>query len=650
LAKPITVVRRAIQSVGEQAEATQVRAQRGSPTRQIATRVIIRVMDSTVREKVRVAQMRMLFETPFPGMFLATVFAFALAWHVRGTVSEEKLVLWLALKCMAVLPRGIHAWLFGRRQSDDLGWLTWGVALLLLDGLAWGAAGVLLMVADNPSDMTVIAASLSGVAAVAAFAIQADWRACAAFTASALLPTIGYFAWRGDSFGAYGAVSITAFLTLLLAAARRSERHVVELLALRFRNMSLTAQLSVALEQTKQESRAKDTFVANMSHELRTPLHGILGLARSLGRRVGEQDRETVALIRRSGEHLLGLINNILEFSRFRAHGIDIHPSEVNVARVLEDVVAMCMPTAQERSIDLSAELRIPTPYFANVDPFRLRQIVLNLLANALKFTEPGGVVKVRVSALDATQGILIAVADTGVGIDPKVMSQLFEPFRQGDSSPSRRHGGTGLGLHITREICRALGGQITCQSVLGRGSVFEVELPLRRLAAPKEAAGSVGAGESGFMIERFGGGTVLLAEDNEVNALVATAALKRFGLDVEHVVSGHGVVKRMCVHGARPDIVLLDCQMPEMDGFQACRLVRAFEQEHGLERSPIVALTANVFQQDREQCREAGMDAFLGKPFSDQELHHILAMYSVVPHTGGTQAGALEAAYAARL
>ena len=607
-------------------------------------------MDPAVRENVRVEQMRMLFETPFPGMVLATTFAFALAWHVRGTVPDASLALWLTLKALTVLPRGVHAYLFARRKSDSLHWLTWGIALLFADGLAWGSAGVLLMDADAPSDMTVIAASLSGVAAVAAFAIQADWRACAAFTGAALLPTIGYFAWRGDSFGVYGASSIAVFLVLLLAAARRSERHIVELLALRFRNANLTAQLSVALERTEQESRAKDAFVANMSHELRTPLHGILGLSRSLGRKLTAEDREAMELIRRSGEHLLGLINNILEFSRFKAHGIDMHPSDVNVARVIDDAVAMCSPTAQERGVELSAELQIPTPYFANVDPIRLRQIVLNLLGNAVKFTEPGGCVKLRVSLRARAPGIEIAVADTGIGIEPRAMSQLFEPFRQGDASPSRRHGGTGLGLHITREICRGMGGDVTCQSVVGRGSVFTAELPLRRIATQKEAVSASGASESGFVAERFGNGTVLLAEDNEVNALVAIAALSRLGLEVEHVLSGQGVVRRMCTHGERPDIVLLDCQMPEMDGFEACRLVRAFEAEHGIERAPIVALTANVFQQDRDRCREAGMDAFLGKPFSDQELRHILTMYSVVPHSGGTQAGALEAAYAARL
>jgi two-component system, sensor histidine kinase len=308
------------------------------------------------------------------------------------------------------------------------------------------------------------------------------------------------------------------------------------------------------------------------------------------------------------------------------------------------------MPNAQERGLELSAELLVATPFIAFVDPFRLRQILLNLLGNAVEFTDPGGLVMLRVSDRPAGQGILISVADTGVGIAPAAMEQLFEPFRQGDASASRRHGGTGLGLHITREICRTMGGEITCQSVLGQGSVFEVDLPLKRLAATAQKSSAGAAVDSGFMVERFGSGTVLLAEDNEVNALVAEASLHRFGVQVEHVDSGRGVVDRMCTHGERPDLVLLDCQMPGMDGFEACRIVRTFEREHGLDQVPIVALTANVFQHDRERCREAGMNAFLGKPFTEHELHRVLAMYSIVPHTGSTQAATLDAAYAARL
>ncbi len=612
---------------------------------------MILIMEPGVRENVRVEQMRMLFEMPFPGMLLATAFACALAWHLRGTVPDATLVAWVALKCSAVLPRIAHAILFQRRRNDSLAWLNWGIALLLIDGLAWGSAGVLLMAPNDQSAMTVVAASLSGIAAIAAFAIHADSRACAAFAGSALAPTIAFFLARGDQFGVYGAASIVTFLALLLAAAHRSERHVVELLELRFHNTALTEQLSAALAQTEQESRAKDVFVANMSHELRTPLHGILGLSRALARRLPPGERDTVGLIRRSGEHLLGLINNILEFSRFKAHGIDIHAAEVDVARVFEDVVAMCMPSAQERGLELRSEVLIPTPYVATVDPFRLRQIVLNLLGNAIKFTDRNGLVTLRVSPQPESSGILISVADTGVGMAPQVMAQLFEPFRQGDVSASRRHGGTGLGLHITREICRVMGGDITCRSALGRGSVFDVALPLERLST-KVSEPPNWASDSGFAVERFGGGFVLLAEDNEVNALVAEASLVRFGLQVEQVVSGREVVKRLCTHGVRPDIVLLDCQMPEMDGFEACRIVRAFEREHDLERIPIVALTANVFQQDRERCRAAGMDAFLGKPFTEQDLHRVLAMYSIVSPRRGTHDEGVDApaGYAARL
>ncbi len=587
-------------------------------------------MEQEVHDNVRVEQMRMLFETPLPGMLLATAFAGALALQMRGAVPAAVLIGWVAAKCLVVLPRVVHALLFARRKNDSLAWLDWGIALLLFDGLTWGSAGVLLMVPDNPAAMTIVVASLCAVAAVATFALHVDSRACLAYTGGMIVPAIGYLLWRGDTLGAYGATSVATFLALLLAAARRSERHVAELLALRFHNTRLTDQLTLALARTEQESHAKDVFVANMSHELRTPLHGILGLSRALGRSVPPADRETVALIRRSGEHLLGLINNILEFSRFKAHGIDVHPTDVEVNRVIDDTVALCRPNAQERKLTLSTEILLAPTYVAITDPFRLRQILLNLLGNAIKFTEPGGSVVLRVDERHDRAGIVITVSDTGPGITPQMIDRLFEPFSQGDSSASRRHGGTGLGLHITREICQVLGGTISCRSELGRGSVFEVDLPLE--CGPPSDAGAVAAtGESEPGEQRLRGAMVLLAEDNEVNAIVVEATLLRHGLQVEHVGNGLAVVDCLCTAGQRPDIVLLDCQMPEMDGFEACRRVRAYELEHGLERIPIVALTANVFQGDRERCREAGMDAFLGKPFTEQELHQVLAAHSLI-------------------
>ncbi len=606
--------------------------------------------DPEIRRSVQVAQMKMLFESALPGSIMATLFAFALAWHMQPLVAESVLAWWLTMKCLTVLPRMAHALSFERRRTDTLDWLVSGNTLLLLDGIAWGSAGIVLMPPDDISGMTVVAATLSGIAAIAAFAIHAEWRACAAFTSALLIPSIGYFLARGDEFGLYGAASIGTFLALLLAAARRSERHVVELLTLRFANAKLTTQLSDALSKAEADGRTKDIFVANMSHELRTPLHGMLGLARTLSRSVSPDDRANVSLIRRSGEHLLGLINNILEYSRFRGHGIDIHPQEADIVRVVEDVVSICKPSAAERQLQLTSQLNLPDSLVANVDAFRLRQILLNLIGNAIKFTEPQGLIFVRASELPESDRLRIEVADTGIGISASAMKTLFEPFSQADVSPTRRHGGTGLGLNITRAICHAMDGEIFCESVVGRGSVFSVELPLQRAMANAAPVAKPTRQDSAFVQERFGGGRVLLAEDNPVNALVAEFALKRFGLEVDHVDSGFGVVDRLCSLGDRPDMVLLDCQMPGMDGFEAARKVRAYEEEHGLFRVPIVALTANVFPADRDLCRQAGMDAFLGKPFGDEELHAVLAAFSVVPKGAGDRMDAASSGYAALL
>ncbi len=318
--------------------------------------------------------------------------------------------------------------------------------------------------------------------------------------------------------------------------------------------------------------------------------------------------------------------------------------------RIIDEAVAMCMPSAIERELDLSANLDLQSPLVAWIDPFRVRQIVLNLVGNAIKFTEAGGKIKVHASENLVGNGIVVTVSDTGIGMAPAALEHLFEPFSQGDISTTRRHGGTGLGLSITRAICRQLGGDITCSSAPGKGSVFTVELPLQRVPLHQQQASQKARRDSGFLAAHFGGSTVLLAEDNEVNALVAEFALKRLGVHVEHVDSGVAVVERMCTLGERPDLVLLDCQMPVMDGFQAARRVRTYEQQHGLRRAPLVALTANVFQSDRDRCHEAGMDAFLGKPFTEEELRDVLEMFAVVPLSEPSALDAIPSTYAARL
>ena len=574
---------------------------------------------------MRVEQMKMLFEGAVVAVIAATAFAFALAWHLKDAVDAMVLGVWLVAKVGAVIPRVAHAVMFSRRRNDSLSWLRWGRIMLLIDGLVWGAGGMVLIQGQGTANVTVILATLSGVCAIAAFVLHTEWKSCAAYCLGMLLPPALTLGWRADEFGIYGSAAIACFLFLLLLVGRRSERHVVEMLILRFTHDDLTRQLSAALELARQENRAKGEFVANMSHELRTPLHGILGLSRMLqGTMARGSEYDNMGLIRRCGEHLLGLINNILEFSRFGAQGIDLNPQEIDVSKLIDDTTAMCMPGAVEKRLHLSCELDLSRPCVARIDPFRLRQILLNMIGNAVKFTELGSV-RVQASLVDEGANLLIRVDDTGVGIAPAVLERIFEPFVQADSSSSRGYGGTGLGLTITRDICRAMDGDIWCTSSPGSGSTFFAKLPMRRLEA-HEKPGFRATLPSPLDYSESLAGTVLLAEDNDVNAIVAEYSLRRLGVDVERATTGYEVVKRVCTTVSRPDIVLLDCQMPEMDGFEAARRIRAYEALHRLPRMPLIALTANVFPQDRKQCMDAGMDDFLAKPFTEELLREVIA------------------------
>jgi two-component system, sensor histidine kinase len=591
-------------------------------------------MDSELRQKIKAEQFRMMMAMATPATVAATLFAALTTLFFHHQVANSMVHWWLGLKIGIAVPRIVQQeWHKYRGAPASPNWRTTTLVLMFIDGCVWGLAGIWLTPANDLLTSTLIGVGLAGVATLATFTLHSNWINNVAYCAPMVLPAALVFLSRDDPLSLYTGAGLLVFLSCLLSVAKRSEKHVIELIRLRFVTDRIAHEREAALELAERQNAMKSQFVATMSHELRTPLHGILGLTRMIqSADLDLENRKRLGLVERSGEHLLSIINDILDFSSIDAGHLSVKNQPFDLCDVLDDIVALTSVTASGKGLKLLARLDLPRPCHVIGDAARVRQILLNLIGNAVKFTERG---QIRLSAQrapdqDGQPGpVVMRVSDSGIGIAPQDLLCIFDPFHQVDNSLGRRFGGTGLGLTISREICRAMQGEITCSSVQGQGSSFDVTLPLPAATALQAAAPAkrpdspqpADAGRTPVALQ----GHVLLAEDNEVNAMVVEALLRRHGLTVEHVPDGLKVVHRMCGNAPRPDLVLMDCQMPAMDGFEATRQIRADEQSRGLTRTPVVALTASALAEDSERCLDAGMDAHLPKPFREDQLLSVL-------------------------
>jgi PAS domain S-box-containing protein len=394
------------------------------------------------------------------------------------------------------------------------------------------------------------------------------------------------------------------------------------------RDVSAQREVESALEAARDAALAanemKSQFVANVSHEIRTPMNGILGMTQLLlGSDLNPRQHDYAQSIARSAEALMGVINDLLDFSKIEAGRLSVENIDFNLAGLLKDVVDLYVPRADAKNLALRLERDANLPDWVRGDPLRLRQILLNLLDNALKFTEQGEI-RLHVSCAPlAPNELLFRVSDTGIGMSLEAQGRIFQAFSQADGSVSRKYGGTGLGLTICRQLAELMGGDLTLESTPGQGSTFSLRLPLPfiqtiPLVQPSDAEAATPLS--------FPGIKVLVAEDNPVNQKLLGFMLENLAVSVRVVGDGKAAFETLA--NETFDLVLMDCQMPEWDGLTATRAVREREAAQGRARLPIIALTANAMAGYDEVCRQAGMDDYLAKPLKEHDLAQALARW----------------------
>ncbi len=591
-----------------------------------------RAAPAAIDREIEFDRIGTLYSIALPTLAGGIAFSALIGLMLRGQVAGPVLVAWLVSKVLLLAARIVDGRLFARARHPALRTAHWKLRFFvgtILDSFTWGLLAVLFMPSADPVINGVMVAGLVGVASANVLALSAHRVASGAALALVLGPLMAQQALTGTAIDRITAATLLVYAAVLFLESQYSHRRFSESMRLRFENAAIADEKHRALVYAEHSNAAKTRFLASVSHELRTPLNGIIGMTQLVAvEPLSALQQQRMDVLRHSAEHLVTVIGDLLDLSRIEFDRIELNAQPTLIAQTVRDVTDLLQPVAEERGLGFEVVFDLGLPAAALMDASRVKQVLHNLIGNALKFTAAG-----RVGlAVSMSEGLLrFRVSDTGEGIPPDAIERIFDAFEQAPSNTAPARSGAGLGLTISRRLARAMGGDVTCRSVPGIGTTFEFSIafkPTPRTPSPRpslseELAAAVRPRGSADIRP----GRVLVVEDNEVNALVVRGMLDQMGVNAELAVDGQKALASM--GQTAYDLVLMDCQMPVLDGWEATRIWRARETRlRQTQRTPIIALTASAAAGERERCLQAGMDDYLSKPFSREALGELVDRY----------------------